>query len=614
MTTESHITGSISATRPIRLLDLKAKDLWSSDCPKPLRQASWSEESLETTWDAWRKHLATRSKTPSLVALSRAKTPPVHWGAGSPGDSLDWLSDYCVSATKATNPALQEDALQWAEESTTREVDPTFALECLAWAYALPGHAQRLSADAWWSLTDALYAVIEEAEFANFAVSSDDPEFGMTSQLLAGELPLVLSCLLPEIKPLRELRKPARDTLSDALVDWTDGEGLLHGRLLGIAAPLFACWTRCRVLGEDLSKGAWNSSADTQYEWLIRQNLRLVDRDGIFPLTKAEPQAMNEVFQSALHLAGDESDDAAAKLRLRRTKVEETDADAPEPSNQSDWSGLAVLGAGWRDKAPRLVVSHHEDQLEFELRSAGKVLFSGPWPIDISAGKALRAEGDWECSCWYSDEDCDFMEVEIELEQGMRLERQFLLARQDGVAMLSELLYSDSEKSHPLNIRSSYPLGKDLTFTPQEETREGLLVRDQKPVAGIIPLALPEWRTERRLGELTLEADNQLLLQAETQARNLASPLWIDLSPTRFSKQCTWRQLTVAESLKQVAPEVAVGYRVQAGKQQWMIYRSLDPPANRTILGQNLASEALIGRFLSTGEVDEYLEIEADDD
>jgi hypothetical protein len=58
--------------------------------------------------------------------------------------------------------------------------------------------------------------------------------------------------------------------------------------------------------------------------------------------------------------------------------------------------------------------------------------------------------------------------------------------------------------------------------------------------------------------------------------------------------------------------EVAVGYRIQCAKMQWLVYQSLAPRANRTLLGHNLASEYLVGRFLATsGEVDELLEIEA---
>ncbi|MEM8866453.1 MAG: hypothetical protein AAGF31_12985 [Planctomycetota bacterium] len=82
----------------------------------------------------------------------------------------------------------------------------------------------------------------------------------------------------------------------------------------------------------------------------------------------------------------------------------------------------------------------------------------------------------------------------------------------------------------------------------------------------------------------------------------------------RYAKQRTWRQLTVAQSLESVESDVAVAYRYQSGKEQMVMYRSLDPPANRTFIGQNYSSEAVIGRFLESGELDEYFEIDPEDD
>ncbi len=59
------------------------------------------------------------------------------------------------------------------------------------------------------------------------------------------------------------------------------------------------------------------------------------------------------------------------------------------------------------------------------------------------------------------------------------------------------------------------------------------------------------------------------------------------------------------------ADEVAVGYRVQVGKQQWLFYRSLAKAANRSLLGQNLSSEFFVARFDSQGDAQELIEIEA---
>ena len=101
-----------------------------------------------------------------------------------------------------------------------------------------------------------------------------------------------------------------------------------------------------------------------------------------------------------------------------------------------------------------------------------------------------------------------------------------------------------------------------------------------------------------------------LELKFSVKGNALFAPLFFDLDPRRFARRLTWRQLTVAESLEIQPADVAVGYRVQLGKEQWLIYRSLAQTANRTLLGHNLSTEMLVARFDPTGEVEALVEIE----
>ena len=92
----------------------------------------------------------------------------------------------------------------------------------------------------------------------------------------------------------------------------------------------------------------------------------------------------------------------------------------------------------------------------------------------------------------------------------------------------------------------------------------------------------------------------------------MCCPLMFDFKPRRIGKERTWRQLAVAETLEELPRDVAVGYRIQSGRDQWLVYRSLAPAANRTVLGQNLSSEFCAGRFHKSGQVAEWIEIETD--
>jgi hypothetical protein len=101
------------------------------------------------------------------------------------------------------------------------------------------------------------------------------------------------------------------------------------------------------------------------------------------------------------------------------------------------------------------------------------------------------------------------------------------------------------------------------------------------------------------------------VLTQELTGRALTCSLMFDLKPTRAKKQRTWRQLTVGDWMEVVPRDVAVGFRSQCGRGQWLFYRSLGPAGNRTVLGQNIAGEFYAGRFHADGTFDDWIEIEA---
>ena len=90
----------------------------------------------------------------------------------------------------------------------------------------------------------------------------------------------------------------------------------------------------------------------------------------------------------------------------------------------------------------------------------------------------------------------------------------------------------------------------------------------------------------------------------------LAASLLFDLKPKRSLKPRTWRSLTVAENLEIVPKDLAVAFRVQIGKQQWLFYRSLARTGNRTFLGENVVDEFYAGRIDLKGNVQSLAEVE----
>ena len=110
--------------------------------------------------------------------------------------------------------------------------------------------------------------------------------------------------------------------------------------------------------------------------------------------------------------------------------------------------------------------------------------------------------------------------------------------------------------------------------------------------------------------DIQADADTLEYEITEQNVRATYCPLMFVLNGKAGVKKYTWRQLTIAEELVRQPGDVAAGFRCQIGKKQWLLYRSLTEFGNRTLLGQNYASEFAFGEFYEDGTVYEYVEIE----
>ncbi len=343
--------------------------------------------------------------------------------------------------------------------------------------------------------------------------------------------------------------RSARRALTRGLIELLDGEGLLHARHLDQLAPLMACWTRCRALGSDLPQGCWSAAAEHQYAWLVRQSLRLARADGspaFSSLGNGRGAAVS--LKVALRLGGDSQDRQIARIALGRKKpaAGRKGTKLPSPAVHSEWAAAAVLRSGWERAAPSLAVGYPGTEVRTELHCGGEVLWSGPWDVELRRdGRRARPTSDWEEVCWVSDGDGDYLELEIQLEGGLRVERQMLLARREGFLFLADAVLGTVPGE--LEYRSCLRLAPGVAFRGAKSTREGRLVcAGNRCRAVAMPLALPEWRVDPRVGTLQATAEGLELAQ-RARGRCLYAPLWLDLDARRMNKPRTWRQLTVGE-------------------------------------------------------------------
>jgi hypothetical protein len=313
------------------------------------------------------------------------------------------------------------------------------------------------------------------------------------------------------------------------------------------------------------------------------------------------------LFAAAIWVGGDAADiEVADRVLPGREKSGSTGIQWPAVSYQSEWSEAAVMRGKWSRKAPRLAIAHHDARTRLELEIGRNAVLSGEWDFGLRYGdEQIEERNEWEQTCWESDADVDYLELEMKLTPELRIERSMLLARGEQFLLLADAVIGEDDR--PIEYRMRLPLADGVTAQTNEVTYEMNLVRDSA-VARVLPLALPEWRCDPRGGQLESHSDNLTLLQQGRQA--LYAPVFMDLSPRRQSKALTWRRLSVGEMRQNLPPSVAVGHRIQIGKKQWLLYRCLASKGNRTVLGQNTIAEFLAARFLPDGELKKLIEIE----
>ena len=570
----------------------------------------------EVFWTDWARHLGDRKDPQPISQLFPLcqDGSPLMWAAptGIVGsDSVELVQQFLRYSHLGKSQEVEgigEDLENWQVDSKDRSVSIGLALECLAISHVLPKLATKLEPEIWWSLLHSLAVAATDASGLSLKQGP------LEKQLLAGELALTLAYLFPEIKFHVSLRKQGRETVTESLLELLDGAGLPHACELDHWRPLLASWTRSLMVAKSLYKHPVPRRAQDQYEWSVRQGLRWTRSDGSQALLeRRDDQWPVELLREALRITGDPADTAAAMAQQCLQKVGGRhvgdDEPLPEPSVHSEWSEVSVLRTGWRRKDARFSISHAGQQVRTELENGGKVLWSGLTNPEIKINdQVIHPCDDWEVVCWFSDEDGDYLEIETNYDAGWKVQRQYFLARADQFLYMADVLLG----TQPANIvyRLGLPVSNGIDFMVREETREGYLGTSKKKLhATCLPLALPEWRSDHRIGSLCCVEDALELTQT-ARAQNLYAPWFFDLSKRRLGRALTWRQLTVGEDLQNVSLERAVGYRVQVGKKQWLFYRSLTQRCNRTVLGQNLSSECLIADFRRDGTHTPLVEIE----
>lgn len=636
-----------------------AKKIWYKSPPKPLQKAIDAKDPDEF-FLAWSNYLAQYKLPEAYIDALASSEPPLLWGL--PEESVGLVTVDLVRqlenlAVGATGTRSAHKTVAWVEavrvwlkkiEANRAGFSLAEAYETLAWAHALPALASLFAESVdgggklWWTLFETIFSIADDAKTI---VESDSP---LLSMLLAAELGLTLAYLFGELEPCRGLIRPARTSLNEGMAELLDGEGLIEAKRFELMRPLLACWIRCNAIGDDLCDGKlFKKDNAGQLEWAVRQMMRWTRSDGSQTLNDTTSgRWCKPFFTAALAFDEDDEDQDIATMTLpdwgKKVQIETLRKYAlADSASHSEWSRAAVLRPDWEQSGPRFSILYPETAGEAEgdsqsvtgggffaeLENHRQVLFSGEWQYRVQlGGKTLEPVSDWEEICWMTDDDIDYIELQQELSDDFRIQRQVALARNDRFLFFADVITGpgSDEPGAKLHYIASLPLMADVVLTEDKESSEIRLASPRskkfksgktsksppKPVATILPIGLPEWKAAPGNGHLRHAADGRLELTMTGTDAGLCVPLFIDLDFKRMTKPLTWRPLTVAESLEVVPPDCAVGYRVQAGDEQWLIYRSLALPENRTVLGENLSAETLIAQFDETGQTEPLIVIQ----
>lgn len=291
----------------------------------------------------------------------------------------------------------------------------------------------------------------------------------------------------------------------------------------------------------------------------------------------------------------------------------------PEASAHSETEQWSVLRTDWSTSAAQWGVDWSRPEMKLELTLGADVVFSGgSSPVVVVDGRPLEPTGTWEEVVRLAEPEADYLELEIRLSGGVRLQRQMLLARRDGWLYVGDDVHTPSPAT--IETRLQLPTVAGARLEPADETREARLRCGKRRLA-VVPASLPEWRCEPASGELVFGdlvfgerpagAQGLELRQSADAVRVLNSALLLNFDPRRAARDVTWRRLTVGEHLRIVRSDEAVGYRLQLGREHWLLYRSLTDWANRTLLGVNLQTAFLFARFSTDGESEPLIELDS---
>lgn len=574
------------------------------------RQALWSRHVADDTertvrlFSLWESFPAQWGRSASKMKAKRKRK-------SNSGPSA--LQSKNTAETRAAPAALLADYLDNLSAG-----DAPSAGETLVLLEMLLRAVNGLSAGLYWRLWRAALHGAVALEYEPDPPAEAEPQ-AERLLLAAGELPWEAGLMFQWIRGADTIRRRGQRVIRRELLDHTDTDGTPDAELIERLALWLAPLARSAEWAKTFRVPLWDAESDERFHMLMKVVAPLCRTDGRLALSNGKSNDVITMLATAARLAGWKpkslplsylrtiEERTGRKSKRQSTRNGKTTKRKKWPVTQSDWARLACLRNDWSLQADTLVVAHHREKPSIDLSVLGTPILSGIWDLGLSIdGRPVHIAGDWTCSCWYSDEDGDYLELSTTSERSLQIDRQLLLSREEHFLLLADSIARAGQSR--LDYVSRLPLVHGAVVRPDAPTRAcGLQLG--RLSARAFPLALPQDRARSTPG--TLEPVDGGLELNQAAMGGLFAPLVIDWAPQRRRSPVDWRTLTVSENGQILGSAAAAGHRLRIGRYQILVYRSLrKSEVPRAVLGYHTSEESLIGRFDTDGEVEPILIVE----
>ena len=444
-----------------------------------------------------------------------------------------------------------------------------------------------------------------------------DPEQGL-SQLRYLEICLMMSIVFPDLEGSRQLRKEIVRLIRSCIDESTDTDGTPQAQWVPELTDTLTTLSKLTLFSGLNNQKLWNKEYRQRVEGLVARFAGYCFGPQFSFATSGESLDYEKLVVIAQILSNQDSGlihlwEAMQKQKAFNQK-KLSQWSLPDEVHQSDWALLACMRSGWQSPADGCVVLYDSAVPRIHVTVADVPLFQGAWTHTITVdGQKIETTDDWTCTCWFADEEVNFLETVQEIDSSIKVVRQVVFLRDQSQLLLNHVVHAAD--STEIKFEANLPFKGEWTAEHDTATREFALQTQIDDSSSsqrvrVYPLSLDQARVEKAAGQIVAKQAS-LSINQHSSNEKLFSSTMFDWSPQRMHKPVEWARLSVAQDGQLEPLDQAAAFRCRVGRDQWLLYHSLtEPDIPRTVMGLHTPHETVFSKITSKGEIEPIVEVE----